>query len=235
MKSLNTIHKSFIIAAGLLLMAVYGQSLLAQEVIGAQEIRWLRVGELHAWYSNAGAEVEYGRRGRACCEAQDQTDNFFWQALYQNSDRNVSRGFWLTALNYTDPVTQESYTYKVVQAGPRFCNMLTNVFPEDGTFKMIGRFNAPIVVVDGDVATENFLNDQVDEIDPNLLADRMIINVLNSNTGLSLTRKILAFSQQYHNNYHIFEYTLKNTGIIDPEGTVISRTLDPEKTGPPGP
>ena len=104
--------------------------------------------------------------------------------------------------------------------------MLTNIFPEDDTFKMIGRFNAPIVVVDGDVATENFLNDQVDEVDPNLPADRVIINVLHSNTGLSLTRKILAFSQQYHNNYHIFEYTLKNTGIIDPEGTVVSGTLE---------
>jgi hypothetical protein len=227
MKPLNSIqNKTIILLSGLLVLALFGQSLFAQEIIGAQEIRWLRVGELHAWYSNAGAEVEYGRRGRACCQAEDQTDNFYWQALYQNSDRNVCRGFWLMASNYTDPVTKESYNYKVVQAGPRFCNMLTNVFPEEGTFKMIGRFNAPIVVVDGDVATENFLNDQVDEIDPDLPADRMIINVLNTNTGLSLTRKILAFSQQYHNNYHIFEYVLKNTGIVDPEGTTVSRTLE---------
>jgi len=209
----------------ILMMAAGSHLVVAQEVIGAQELRWLRVGELHSWFSNSGAEVEYGRRGRACCEDQDQGDNMYWEGLYLNSDKNASKGFWLATTNFKDPVSGETYEYKVVQAGPRFANMLTNVMPEPGVFKMIGRYAAPVVVVDGDVATENYLNDLVDEIDPNLPADRMIVSMLHSNIGITVTRKMMAFSQQYHNNYHIIEYVLKNTGIIDAEGTMAPQKL----------
>ncbi|MBN1780607.1 hypothetical protein JW948_05735 [bacterium] len=196
---------------------------IAQEVIGAHEIRWLRVGDLHTWYSNSGAEVEYGRRGRACCEATDQADNMYWEAMFQNTDRNAAKGTWLATTDFQDPVSGEFYAYKVVQTGPRYANNLTNFMPAE--FKMVGRFKAPIVVVDGDVATDNFLNDQVDEEDPELLADRMIVGVLHTNVGATVTRRIMAFSQQYHNNYHIYEYTIKNTGIYDPDEDPIERTL----------
>jgi len=201
------------------------REIFAQEVIGDHEIRWLRVGELRAWYSNCGVEVEYGRRGRACCSVEDQTDNMYWPALYLHSDKSICKGLWLGTTNFNDPVSGESYAYKVVQAGPRFANMLTNFMPEPGVFKMIGRFQSPVVTVDGEAATDNNLNDQVDEIDPTLLADRVIVSELHSNIGITITRKIMAFSQQYHQNYHIIEYVLKNTGIIDAEGTMAPQNL----------
>ncbi|MBN2103614.1 hypothetical protein JW835_06185 [bacterium] len=209
----------------LFLLMAGSHSMFAQEVIGAQELRWLRVGELHTWFSSCGAEVEYGRRGRACCQAEDQTDNMYWQALYQNSDRNISKGMWLGTTDFKDPVSGKTYAYKVVQTGPRFANMLTNFMPEPGTFKMAGRFLSPIVVVDGEVATENYLNDVVDTVDTNLPADRMIVSVLHTNIGITVTRKIMAFSQQYHDNYFIVEYLLENTGVIDAEGTEAPQDL----------
>ena len=90
---------------------------------------------------------------------------------------------------------------------------------------MAGRFDAPLVLVDGDIATNNKLNDIVDKTDENLLADRIITNKLNSYIGLSIKRKMMAFSHQDHDNYFIYEYTFKNTGLIDAEGNSDPKTL----------
>ena len=49
----------------------------------------------------------------------------------------------------------------------------------------------------------------------------MIINDVHTSMGVTISRKILSFSQQYHDNYYIYEYTFKNTGIID--GTKVKK------------
>ncbi|MBN2104890.1 T9SS type A sorting domain-containing protein [bacterium] len=214
--------KGILYVIGFLLIGSGGA--VCQEVVGSQEIRWLRVGDLHAWVSNAGAEVEFGRRGRASFEGTDQTDNMYWEALYSNSDRNVSRGMWLGTANYNDPVSGETYACKVVQAGPRFANLLTNFMPV--TFKMIGRYEAPAVLVDGMIASDNYLNDVLDEVDPDMPADRMVLNVMHTNLGVTVKRKVMAFSQGNHDDYIICEYILKNTGIINLEGSVSTQSLD---------
>ena len=59
----------------------------AQEVTGSHKIKWISVGSLQSWFSNAGAEVEYGRRGRASAEAYDQTDQLRWDAQFEDQDR----------------------------------------------------------------------------------------------------------------------------------------------------
>lgn len=196
---------------------------IAQEVTGPHRIKWFRVGTLHNWYSNAGAEVEYGRRGRAAAESQDQADQLYWDAQYALQDRSCSKGMWIGTTDFNDPLTGKTYAFKVVQAGPRFANSLTNFMPV--VFKMVGRFPHPSVVVDGNNASENIVNDIVDEYDAELKADRMIVNVLHSNMGVTVTRKIYAFSQQNHDDYFIYDYVFKNTGIIDLKGTTVERTL----------
>ena len=41
-----------------------------------------------------------------------------------------------------------------------------------------------------------------------------------------MTRKIYAFSQQYHDNYFIYEYTFENTGNIDDDDVIeLSETI----------
>jgi hypothetical protein len=198
-------------------------SLLAQEVTGPHKIKWLRVGNLHNWYSNAGAEVEYGRRGRASFQADDQTDQLNWEAQYAMQDRCCSKGMWIGTTNYDDPIVNKTFTCKVVQAGPRFANTLTNFMPV--VFKMVGQFAHPSVVVDGANASENDVNDIVDEYDANLKADRMVITKLISNIGVEITRKVYAFSQQYHSDYFIYDYVFKNTGVIDLQATTATKTL----------
>src|SRR4030067_596389 len=44
--------------------------------------------------------------------------------------------------------------------------------------------------------------------------------------GVSVTKKILAFTQQNHENYFIYDIVLTNTGIINSNGEVYSQTLE---------
>ena len=57
----------------------------------------------------------------------------------------------------------------------------------------------------------------VDSIDENQIADRIVSNVVNTSMGVTITRRVLAFSQQYHENYFILQYTFKNTGFVSSE------------------
>ena len=199
------------------------QFVFAQEITGSHEIRWIRVGKLHSWFSSAGAEVEYGRRGRDLYERFDQADQLYWDAQYPNQKRCISKALWIGATNFENPVTGLTEPYHTVLSGPRHANTIESMMPFE--FKMVGRFEMPRVEVDGVDASRNEPSSVPDEIDPALSADRMIINKLHSNMGITITRKILKFGQQNHDDYFIYDYLFKNTGIVDSEGSQINQTL----------
>jgi hypothetical protein len=209
--------------------------LSAQEVTGDQEIRWVSIGQLWNWFSNAGAEVEYGRRGRTCCQEEDQADQLYWEAEYTWADRCVSKSMWIGTTNFDDPVSGEFYPYKVVPAGPRFANNNKNFLPitmdpySEGAdhygIYSIGRFMHPTVMVDDIPATNLDDFDLFDYLDPTIPADRIVVNKLHSNMGVTVTRKIYAFSHQDHDNYYIYEYTFKNTGVYSLNASPHEKTL----------
>ena len=63
-------------------------------------------------------------------------------------------------------------------------------------------------------------------IDEDLIADRVVTNVIHTALGLKMTRKVYAFSQQYNDNYFIYEYTFENTGNIDDDDQIeLSETI----------
>ena len=190
-----------------------------------QEIRWLRVSSLHHWFSNGGAEIEYGRRGRAGFLPVDQLDGLNWPGQYTiNKGVNVGKSLWIGTTNFADPVSSITYTYKVVNAGRLNMFLGTEIFADD--ISLVGRFEHPEVIVDDTRSSHLYNDDEVDEIDPNLPSDRMIVNHFHTSIGISVTRKVLAFTQQYHDNYYIYEYVFKNTGIINESGDqVLNRTL----------
>ena len=210
-----------IILGAIILNIIWLTPPVRAQVEGPHEIKWLRVGAMHSWFSNAGTEIEYGRRTRAHLE--DQADLLRWPAQFLYQDHCAAKAFWIGTTNFNDPQRDKLFPYKVVQAGPRQANMLINFMPVE--FKMLARFTSPIVVVDGLTASDNALNDIVDEVVPDLEADRMIINKVHSSVGVTMTRKMLAFAQPYHDNYYIYDYVFKNTGIIDTKGTRIEQTL----------
>ena len=80
-------------------------------------------------------------------------------------------------------------------------------------FKLVSRFEPTEVLVNGNPSYREIAIP--DEIDPDMAADRMIVNTVNTAIGLTMTRKIMQFSQEHHDNYHLTEYTFTNTGHID--------------------
>jgi hypothetical protein len=184
-----------------------------------QEVRWLRVGSLRSWYSNYGCEMEIGRTG----SATEQNDGLMWPAEFPWQNNEAGKAMWIGTTNYFDRTLNQVVPHKVVAVGPRTADPVSEMMPV--SFKMYGRYSAPSVVVDGQTATDNYLNDEVDEVRDTLKADRMIVNELNTYIGLTVRRRLLAFSQQNHDNYFIYEYVLKNTGIVDNKGTVENTTL----------
>jgi hypothetical protein len=205
------------------LMFLIGVSILLlfpnNQIFAQGQTTWIRIGELQDWFSELGCEWEVGRRGLV----PDQQDGLQWPARYPDQDSKAAKGLWIGAQNYHDFVSGETYPYKVVQVGPRSNDYANEIFPVE--FKLIGRSDHPLVTVDGEIATDLDYDDVVDEIDPNLKADRLLITKVRTSMGIDMTRNIYAFSQQYNDNYFIYEFIFKNTGIVDAKGTQNPQTL----------
>jgi len=187
----------------------------------SQTSKWLSVGSLHNWYSSSGCEIELGRTPGVL---SNQQDGLRWPALYNFQDCQAAKAMWFGAVNYNDLKAGKVFNYKVVHMGPRVQNIKSEFLPQE--FKLIGKFDHPRVFVDGIPAGKLDFLDFVDEVDPDLPSDRMILNVTNTGMGITMTRKIYAFSQQNHDNYFIYDYVFKNTGIVNLEGTVNEQTLE---------
>ncbi|HUI30141.1 MAG TPA: hypothetical protein VLX91_07980 [Candidatus Acidoferrales bacterium] len=193
----------------------------AQVTGGNQEIKWLSVGPLAQYFSNCASEIEYGRRGRGPYLNTDQDDGLRWDNQYQFQDHSVGKSLWIGCTNFKDPSTGLTYPYKVICLGRSIMFMNSVVFPVK--FQLIGKFDHPSVLVDGQPATNLDANDLnltggEDQVDPALPSDRMIYNQANTPVGITIYRKVYNWTQQYNNNYFIYEYVFKNTGLTDNAG-----------------
>ncbi|MEK9136371.1 MAG: hypothetical protein AAB393_04560, partial [Bacteroidota bacterium] len=177
----------------------------ASTAFGQIEARDMAVGSLHNWYANTGCEIEEGR-----ARAQQQ-NGLQWPAIYKYQDMQAAKGLWIGCTNFTDP-GGSNYAKKVVHVGPRVrgegAGTDGGFFPI--TWQTISRFEPPTVYIDGAQSEGKPLTN--DAVDPTMKADRMILNVVNTSIGLTMTRKIMAFSQSFHDSYIIYDYTFTNTG-----------------------
>ncbi|MGM0739406.1 MAG: hypothetical protein ACQETM_09650, partial [Bacteroidota bacterium] len=165
--------------------------------VQAQEARWLDAGSLHNWFSAIGNEREHGL-------VTQQQYGLRWPAILEFQDAQATKAFWIGARNFNDG-DNAPFDYKVIHTGPRVLGG-DYFFPRE--FKLVSRLPASEVLVDGN---PTFLEEVVpDEIDPDLPSDRMIRNTVETALGLTFTREIHQFSQDYHDNYHIFDYTFTN-------------------------
>ncbi|MBL7074833.1 fibronectin [candidate division KSB1 bacterium] len=203
----NRLHHIILIVCLILLIG-------SINIATGDETKWIAVGMLHDWYSSLGCEIEVGRRHLV----PDQQDGLIWPAQFRYQDSKAAKALWIGATNYNDPLVDRTFNYKVVHIGPRVWDEQSESMPVE--FKMIGRFDHPNVLVDGVPASNMVQMDVVDEIDETLPADRMIYNVVNTSIGITLTRRIYAFSQQNHDNYFIYDYIFKNTGICNKDGSI---------------
>lgn len=187
----------FMTTGKIILASWFALFLLTSSRSEAQEATWLNVGSLHNWYSAIGNEREHGL-------VSSQQYGLRWPAIYEFQDAQATKSFWIGARDFNDGVNAP-FDYRVIHAGPRVLGN-DSFFPEE--FQLISRFPATEVFVDG--APTFFEEVMVDDIDPNLPSDRMLRNTVQTSMGLTFTREIHQFSQEHHDNYHLFDYTFTN-------------------------
>ncbi len=193
---------------------------LMTAVLHAGETQWLAVGDLHSWFHSAGCEIEVGRTHAV----RDQQDGLRWPAQYRYQDTEAAKALWIGCKNYNDPIAGKVYNYKVVHAGPRVLDEQSEFMTQE--FKLIGRFNHPLVYVDKTPSSKLDFMETVNEVDETLPADRVLVNIVNTSIGITMKRTIYAFARKDHSNYFIYDYVFTNTGIIDAAGTVNTQTLE---------
>ncbi|MFH0992476.1 MAG: hypothetical protein V1799_20950 [bacterium] len=164
------------------------------------QTKWIQVGSLQNWFSEKGWEIEEGN-------VRQQQYGLMWPAQYAYQSNQAAKGMWIGTTNFTDERGVKYTGAKVVHVGPRV-NGDNEFFPE--TFDLFAKFDPPRVFVDGNPTFKS--PEDLKGVDETMKADRMLLTVVNTSIGLKVERRIFAFSQQHHDNYHIFEFTFTNTG-----------------------
>ena len=57
-------------------------------ILFAEETKWIAIGDMHNWFSEAGCEIEVGRTG----QITDQQDGLRWPAFYSVQDNQAEIG-----------------------------------------------------------------------------------------------------------------------------------------------
>lgn len=183
-------------------------ALLGVQDASAQfKLTWVDVGEFQSQYNSSGAqdELEIGNTG------------YQWPAIMDWSDHVNAKGLWIGVKDWTD-AKDKHWNHFVNRIGLRG--------PGEGLafpvkHELVSRLGSdgnpvesqPRVFVEGMQTFDKVA--LVDRVDPNLKADRMLHTVTNTKVGVTMDRKVYAFSQEYHDDYHIIEYTYTNTGNVD--------------------
>ena len=175
-------------------------TLPASAQVSENETRRVRIGSLQSHFSSYGSERAWNNTWY---------EGLQWPADYPFQDNAVIKRAWIAALDFSDENSEHfdfwgTYITK--------SNVNRSLYPVE--LKQVAKFDIPAIIVDGDNLSAPFAAD-IDELNPNQIPDRIITNVVNTTLGISITRKISIFSQQYHDNYFIKEYILKNTGNVD--------------------
>ena len=175
-----------------------------------QSPQWMSVGSLHNWYSPMGCEEEEGF-------VQEQQYGLQWPAIYKHQDMQAAKALWIAVNDHVYPggITAPA----VAHIGPRV-HGVNEFFPIK--FEVVGKFDPPQVKVNGVLSGGKPVT--INHIDTSIQADRMIINVVNTAAGITMTRKIMQFSQQFHDNYILHDYVFTNTGNTNQDSIIENPT-----------
>ncbi|MEE9167925.1 MAG: T9SS type A sorting domain-containing protein [Candidatus Neomarinimicrobiota bacterium] len=176
--------------------------------------KWMNVGSMSSPYSEAGAVREEEPPGVTNAPVQ-------WPAIDLEPGNTRAGGLWVAATNFTDE-DGRTYPVKVAHVGPRSGGEV-QFFPK--SIEVNSRFEAPEVTVDGARSFRRYVF--VDNVDATMKPDRTIVNMNTNRLGVDMEQTISAFSQEFHDNYHIIEYKFTNTGIVDSDQSIeVEQTLN---------
>jgi len=191
------IHKYLIALAATACLVLSASPLSAQ--VSETQTRYIRVGSLQSKFTAVGSERAWNNV---------YYEGLTWPSDYLYQDNAVIERTYIGCEDFTDSKGQHWDYYN---NGVSTAYASTNIFPME--IKETAKFVNPTVYVDGVNVSAPYFAD-VDSVNPNQIADRIVTNVVNTSMGITMTRRVLAFSQQYHDNYFIIEYTFKNTGYV---------------------
>ncbi|NOZ60382.1 MAG: fibronectin [Calditrichaeota bacterium] len=173
----------------------------AKAQVAGTEKRYIRIGSLQSYFSAYGSERAWNN---------SYYEGLVWPADYLQQDNAVIKRAWIAVPDFTNPEGKHYDYYGIYFARDEYVDV--SLFPME--LKQTAKFAPPMVYVDGNNISAIYSGD-IDEINPDQIADRIVTNVVNTSMGLTQTRRIYAFSQQYHDNYFIKEFIFKNTGNTD--------------------
>src|SRR4030042_6225552 len=162
--------------------------------------RFVQIGTLQSRFTAYGSERAWN---------DVYYEGLTWPSDYNYTDNAVIERQWIGCQDFTDSKSQtwEDYCVALPQAFDG-----TSVFPM--MHKQTAKVDIPQVFVDGSDISASYRG-EIDEIDEGQVPDRIVTNVVNTSMGVTMTRRILAFGQQWHDNYFIKEFTFKNTGYVN--------------------
>lgn len=177
-----------------LLFVIHNQIALAQ----SEEPLWLDIGDLHNLYVPSGATLE-----------EDMNNlGMQWPANIRLSGHTRSEGFWIGVKNWTNE-DGELQEYKVLRNGPRSSTEEYVVMEH----RLVSRWPETVVLVHGEFGGRG--EQVIDDVDPDLPADRMVFSRIRTALGIEVERRAYAFGNSFHDDYHIIERTFSNTGNTD--------------------
>ncbi len=182
---------------------------LAPRADAQVETRWVAAGDFHNWYAETGSEIEVGL-------VNQQQYGWRWPGLNRFGDMQVAKGLWIGAQNVADPDGGAAYPVRVVHVGPRVRGT-GEVFPAE--FELVTREPLSEVTVDGR-STRSPTPMRPDRVDPSIPSDVLLISRVHTLLGLTMERRIYQFSQPAHDDYHVIEYVLTNTGNTDADDEI---------------
>ena len=183
----------FAVAATLLLLLNVGDAQAQFTTL------WLDIGEYQHRYVESGALSE-GATGN---------NGLLWPAIMRNAGHIRSRAMWIGVKDWTNPNGQ-TFPWYTSRMGPRDPGVEFS-FPVSS--RLISRYEDPVVEVDGAISFSRVAI--LDEVDPSIIADRMVHTIYNMDVGVTTERKAYAWENEFHDKFHVIEYIHTNTGNVN--------------------
>jgi len=202
--------KTYLIIFILFILFTFSSSLYS-------DIKWIRVNNIHEKVEDNAGQSKGGDIG--------PNNTFFY--YYDNFERaNFQRRGWSFSLrNWTDEFGNK-WDYFVM--GPNMQEVddleieIPQRFPDGSLIKRYYRYQPPSIFVDGLEISEPFPR-AGDEINPAKIpgtADILVESVINTQIGLTIHQRVIAFSQKNHDDYIIWDMVWKNTGNVDSDDEI---------------
>ncbi|MEX0821371.1 MAG: hypothetical protein WD021_04425 [Rhodothermales bacterium] len=157
---------------------------------------WIDIGDFQDKYSQVGV-------------IDESSNDHDYPAIQNRSEHGRSEGFWIGAKNWTNPDGQ-TFEYFTSKIGPRDTGV-DFAFPVEA--QLISKWEDTEVNVDGVASFDKIA--VVDEVDPSLPADRVHRSVWNMDIGVTIEMTAYAFSNPFHDEYHIVDWQFTNSGNTD--------------------